>query len=258
MTTSFLLVQLTDTHIGGTWGFGDPVAGLAAAIEAVLRLNREPDAVLITGDLANSGEDADYDVLRELLAPLTAPIYVVAGNHDDRAALRRHFDVPGGDQPGGAQAPIQYAVDLGPLRLLVLDTTKPGQDAGELGADRLGWLDAALADEPELPTLVAMHHPPLSVGIAQWDAIGLSAGDRGALADVIARHPQVRRLVAGHVHRAIASDLGGRAVLAVPSTYVQAKLDLGSDEIALGDEPPGFAVHVLVGGELISHIQPVG
>ena len=74
---------------------------------------------------------------------------------------------------------------------------------------------------------------------------------------MIARHPQVRRLVAGHVHRAIASDLGGRAVLAVPSTYVQAKLDLGSDEIALVDEPPGFAVHVLVGGELISHIQTV-
>ncbi len=74
---------------------------------------------------------------------------------------------------------------------------------------------------------------------------------------MIGRHPQVRRLVAGHVHRTIASDLGGRAVLAVPSTYVQAKLDLGSDEIALADEPPGFAVHLLVDGELVSHVQPV-
>ena len=148
--------------------------------------------------------------------------------------------------------------DRGSLRVLVLDTTRPGQDAGELGAERLEWLDAELSAAPELPTLVAMHHPPLAVGIAQWDAIGLPAGDRDALGTVIRRHPQVRRLVAGHVHRTIASDLGGRAVLAVPSTYVQAKLDLGSDEIALGDEPPGFAVHVLVGGELISHIQPVG
>ncbi len=257
MTTPFMLVQLTDTHLGGTWGFGDPAAGLAMAVEAVRLLNREPDAVLITGDLANCGNDADYEKLRELLAPLGSPIYVVAGNHDDRAALRRHFDVPGGEQSGGAQAPIQYAVDLGPLRLVVLDTTRPGEDAGELGADRLGWLDAELDAVPELPTLVAMHHPPLSVGIAQWDAIGLPAGDRDALGEVIGRHPQVRRLVAGHVHRAIASDLGGRAVLAVPSTYVQAKLDLGSDEIALVDEPPGFAVHVLVGGELISHIQTV-
>ncbi len=256
MTTPFLLAQLTDTHIGGTWGFSDPVVGLAAAVEAVRRLNREPDAVLITGDLANSGADADYAVARELLAPLRSPIYVVAGNHDDRAALRRHFDVPGDDQPG--TAPIQYAVDLGPLRLLVVDTTRPGEDAGELGADRLEWLDAELSAAPELPTLVAMHHPPLAVGIAQWDAIGLPAGDREALGKVIGRHPQVRRLVAGHVHRTIASDLGGRVVLAVPSTYVQAKLDLGSDEIALADEPAGFAVHMLVDGDLISHVQPVG
>ncbi len=150
MTTPFLLAQLTDPHIGGTWGFGDPVAGLAAAVESLRRVNRAPDAVLITGDLTDTGADADYAVVRELLAPLRAPIYVAAGNHDDRAALRRHFDVPGGDAGGQREGtPIQYAVDLGPLRLLVLDTTRPGADAGELGADRLAWLDAELAAAPD-------------------------------------------------------------------------------------------------------------
>jgi len=258
MTRPFLVAQLTDPHIGGEWGFGDPAARLTAAVESIRGLNHMPDAVLITGDVTNSGADVDYAVARELLAPLCSPLYVAAGNHDDRAGLRRHFDVPGDGLTTGTHAPIKYSVHLGPLRLLVLDTTRPGEDAGLLDADQLAWLDAELCGAPAIPTLVAMHHPPLAVGIADWDAIGLPAADRDALGAVIARHPQVRRLVAGHVHRTIASDLGGRAVLAVPSTYVQAKLDLGTDRIQLIDEPPGFAVHVLVDGELISHVQTVG
>jgi 3',5'-cyclic AMP phosphodiesterase CpdA len=84
------------------------------------------------------------------------PLYVLAGNHDDRGALHRHFGVPGADGE-----PVQYSADLGPLRLVVLDTTRPGEDAGELDAERLGWLDRELAAAPDLPTLLAMHHPPL-------------------------------------------------------------------------------------------------
>ncbi len=90
-----------------------------------------------------------------------SPFYVLPGNHDDRRALSRHFDVPGGDGE-----PVQYSVDLGPLRLVVLDTTIPGEDAGALDAERLDWLDNELAVAPGQLTLVAMHHPPLLTGIA--------------------------------------------------------------------------------------------
>ncbi|MGA2928559.1 MAG: metallophosphoesterase [Solirubrobacteraceae bacterium] len=252
-STDFIVVQLTDPHIGGEWGLRDPVAALAATIESVRALNREPDAILITGDLTDGGADADYAVARELLAGLDAPLYVVAGNHDDRAALRRHFRVPGGE----GRAPIQYAVALGPLRLLVLDTTIPGTAAGALPAPALVWLEAELAAAPATPTLVALHHPPLAIGIAEWDEIGLAAADREALAAVIARHRHVRRLVCGHVHRTVVGELGGAGVLAVSGSYVQAKLDLGTDEIKLADEPAAFAVHALVDGELLSHVQPV-
>jgi 3',5'-cyclic-AMP phosphodiesterase len=105
--------------------------------------------------------------------------------------------------------------------------------------------------------LLAMHHPPLSTGSAAWDEIGLPVADRRALGEVVQRHPQVRRLVAGHVHCTIAAELAGRAVLAVPSTYVQTRLSFSSAEIGFGADPPGFAVHVLRDGELASYVQPV-
>jgi 3',5'-cyclic-AMP phosphodiesterase len=252
MTRPFLLVQLSDPHIGATWGGGDTVVRLGAAVESVRRLPDAPDAVLMSGDLAENAADGEYELVRELLAQLGAPVYVLPGNHDDRDRIRRHFDLP-----GATGAPVQYAADLGPLRLVVLDSTRPGEDRGELDANRLSWLDAELAGAPDRVTLIALHHPPVSTGIAAWDELGLPAADRRALGDVLRRHPQVRRVVAGHVHRAMTAELAGRAVLAVPSTYVQTRLSFSSDEIETVAEPPGFAVHALLDGELASHIQPV-
>jgi len=225
------------------------VAGLGSAVESVRRLPDPPDAVLMSGDLAENAADGEYEIVRELLAQLGAPVYVLPGNHDDRDTLRRHFDVPG---PMGT--PVQYAVDLGPLRLVVLDSTRPGEERGELDADRLSWLDAELAGAPDQVTLIALHHPPVSTGNAAWDEIGLPAADRRALGDVLQRHPQVRRVVAGHVHRTMTAE---RAVLTVPSTYMQTRLSFNSDEIEIVAEPCGFAVHALLDGELASHVQPV-
>jgi 3',5'-cyclic-AMP phosphodiesterase len=249
----FLLVQLSDPHIGATWADADPVAGLTAAVESVRRLPDDPDAVLLSGDLADNAADAEYELVREVVSRLASPVYVLPGNHDNRDTLRRHFGLP-----GAAGAPVQYAVALGAAgRLVVLDSTRPGEDRGELDAERLAWLDAELAAAPDQVTLLALHHPPMPTGIPVWDAIGLPGADRRALAEVLQRHQQVRRLVAGHMHRTIAGELAGRAVLAVPSTYVQARLVFSSDEIELIAEPPGFAVHAVLDGELASHVQLV-
>jgi Icc protein len=190
--------------------------------------------------------------LRELLEPLGVPAYVLAGNHDDRRALHRHFGVP-----GGAGEPVQYSVDLGPLRLVNVDSTIPGEDAGALGPERLGWLESELAAAPGQPTLVAMHHPPLLTGVAVWDEMGLAAADRRALGAVIEPHRQVRRLVAGHFHRTMTGDLAGRPVMVSPSTYVQFHLDFTQQELELASVPAGFVLHAVVDGELISHIEPV-
>jgi 3',5'-cyclic-AMP phosphodiesterase len=252
MDRPFLLAHLSDPHVGADWGGPDPAATLAAAVAKVLYI-AEPDAVLLSGDLSDHAADDEYELVRELVAPLQAPLYVLPGNHDDRGVLRRAFGLPG----EGAE-PVRYSADLGPVRLVVVDTTLPGEDPGALDADQLAWLDAELADAPRQPTLVAMHHPPVATGVPAWDAIGLNPADRVALGKVIERHGQVRRLVGGHVHRVITGDLAGRPVLAVPSTYLQGLLRFGSTELDLAfDEPACVAFHGFFDGELVSHVQPV-
>ena len=66
----------------------------------------------------------------------------------------------------------------------------------------------------------------------------------------------MRLIVAGHVHRALAGTLGGRSVLAAPSTYVQAELD-SSLAVTLSSERPGYLLHALVDGELISSVHTI-
>jgi 3',5'-cyclic-AMP phosphodiesterase len=251
LSSPFLLVQLSDPHLGADWGGGDPVARLVETVNAARAF--EPDAVLLSGDLADHHADAEYEQVRELLARIEAPLYVLPGNHDDRSALRRLFG-----SPGQGNGPLQYSVDLGPLLLVALDTVRVGDDRGELDAGRLAWLEATLTDAPETPTILALHHPPVTTGIAAVDVVGLPPADQRALGDVVAPHLQVRRIVGGHLHLAIAAELRGRSVLVAPSTYVQAQLDFGADEISLSAEPPGFVVHAFVGGDLVSHVQVVG
>ena len=252
MARPFLLAQLSDPHIGADWGVGDPVAGLVAAVDALLAMPQRPDAVLVSGDLAEQARDDEYEQVRDLLAPLGATVHVLGGNHDERHAVQRHFELPVVD--GGY---LQYSVDLGPLRLVVLDTTCPGDDSGELDAARLDWLDAELSTAPDVPTVLAMHHPPLVTGLPAWDGLLLRPAARDSLAKVVERHRQVRRVVAGHVHCAMTGDLAGRVVQTVPSTYLQARLNFDSRQIELVDLPAGFALHTVLDGEVVSHLQPV-
>jgi Icc protein len=249
---AFTVVQLTDLHVGAPWS-RDPASALEAAVAAVSRtLASAPDAVIVSGDIANTPTDLEYAQARALLDRLGAPLYAVAGNNDDRDGLRRHFEFPQTDL-----GCLNYVADLGPVRLVVLDTKRSGSDGGQLDGARLEWLDGVLTEDAVTPTLLTMHHPPLVTGIPAMDLIGIPEDERLALAEIVARHRQVQLIAAGHVHRAIIGELGGATVLAIPSTDVQLALDLDADELRFVHEPPCFAIHLALDGRLISHIQPV-
>jgi 3',5'-cyclic-AMP phosphodiesterase len=230
-----VLAQLSDPHMRLPPEDQGAGAALEAAVRAVLRLEPLPDAVIVTGDLADGARAAEYERVRELLAPLPMPVHLLPGNHDDPAAV------------GGS-----YAVRVGDVRLVACDSTIPGRDDGELD---LAWLEAELARDPRTPTIVAMHHVPILTGIGGLDAIGLT--NRDALGALLERSPQVRRVIAGHVHRGAFGVVGGCGVVACPSTNLQAKLEIGTEGFTIVREPPAFAVHALLDGQLVSHLQPI-
>jgi 3',5'-cyclic AMP phosphodiesterase CpdA len=132
----------------------------------------------------------------------------------------------------------------------------PGQDPGRFGPRDLAWLDAMLGEEPERPTLLALHHTPLSTGLPGWDAINLDLAEIEALGEVVARHSQLRVIVGGHLHRIAAARLAGCPVLSAPSTYLQALPDFNfeAEDVEMVG-PPGFALHVLTDGVLSSQVE---
>jgi 3',5'-cyclic AMP phosphodiesterase CpdA len=252
-----LLAQLSDLHLGAAWEGVDPAPRLERAIEAVRSLPNAVDAVVVSGDLSDNGSEESYRLARELLSRFEAPVHVLPGNHDDRARLRQAFCLP-----GKGYEPIDYTADVGELRLVVLDSNVPGQDPGAFEPAQLRWLDEELSRDGERPTLLVMHHSPLPTGIPEWDEINLVAAEREALAAVVARHPQLRAIAGGHLHRTAASSLAGCPVLSAPSTYFQALPNFQVEDFEGEDfgnvGPPGFALHVLRDGELSSQIELLG
>jgi len=185
----------------------DAATMLERCVAHVLQLPQLPDAVLFTGDLVDRGHPDEYRVLRDLIQPLldALPVYLMPGNHDDRESLRQSF----AEHTYLWQwAPfVQYVIEDHPLRLVALDTLMPRAGHGELCEQRLRWLDDTQDAQPSRPTVVALHHPPFVTGIGHMDRLSLSG--RKGLAEVISRHPQVERVLAGHLHRPITVRFGG-------------------------------------------------
>lgn len=250
-----LIAQITDFHVRahgaeGTFGI-DNNAKLSAAVVMLNELEPVPDVVIGTGDLVNGGRPEEYLALRDLLAPLEAPIYLIPGNHDVRKYLRE--TVSEHDYLNGEGEFINYVVEKYPLRLIALDSTIADAHNGVVCAERLAWLKARLEEAPERPTLIFMHHPPFKTGIWWMDGIGIVDGISG-LRDLLDAHPQVQRILCGHLHRAIQSNLGRTPVSVCPSTSYQVYLDTAPESppkfIA---EPPALQLHSWTGEGLVSH-----
>jgi 3',5'-cyclic-AMP phosphodiesterase len=253
MSRPTMLLQLSDLHLGAAWEGIESLPRLERVIDAILALPNRVDAVLVSGDLSDDGSEESYRLAREALQRLQAPLHVLPGNHDDRGMLRAVFELP-----GSGEEPVNYSAEVGELRLVLLDSIVPGQDPGALSPERLAWLDAELGKDTVRPTILAMHHAPLATGIAEWDEVNWedSGRSREQLGAVVARHRQLRAIVAGHLHRAAASTLAGCPVVSAPSTYLQALPDFESEDVEMAG-PPGYALHVLRAGELSSQFESV-
>lgn len=248
-----LIAQITDLHIaadGPGLGLVDTAARLAEAVDFLEAMTPAPDAVVVTGDLVNDGTDAEYERLVSIIGPLRSPLFVLPGNHDNPARLAAAF--PDHRYLGrGPAGTYDFVADLGEVALVGLDTAVRGQAHGAVGQAQLAWLDATLERLHMKPVLIAMHHPPFETGIWWMDAMGLEGA--GEFAEVLARHDNCNRVICGHIHRAITTNIGGAVVSVARSIGQQIRLDLDGAAAGVTDEEPQIAMHLWTGHGWISH-----
>jgi 3',5'-cyclic AMP phosphodiesterase CpdA len=249
-----LLAQITDTHVvdpevGSEELVVDSNALLAQLVDRLGREQVTPDAVLATGDLTDHGTPTETEVLVELLAPIGPPVLAVPGNHDARETFRAAFDLPWAGPDN-----LSWAIDVGEVRVIGLDTVIPGSHGGLFDAEREAWMVRALEAAGDRPVVVAMHHPPFLSGIGWMDTMALEGRDR--FAAVIARHPTVERVFCGHLHRPLVSTVGGVTTSVAPSPVQHVELNLAPDAaVEIVVDPGGYQLHHRCDGQWVSHIR---
>lgn len=214
MTT---ILQISDTHIvpkgalvSGRLDTGDALARLVDRISSIRSQMGRIDALLVSGDLSDDGSAKSYARFKTLIAPLGLPSYVIPGNHDARDPMRTAFaDV----LPN--VGPLNWARQIGDIHLIGIDTLVEGQGGGTLAPESLSFLQDAFSKAGKAPVLLALHHPPFSCGIGFMDEIGLT--NRQALRDVLTTHAGPLRIVCGHIHNMIVSDVAGHIAISAPS-----------------------------------------
>lgn len=251
MNDPILLAQVTDSHLlaqtiaelrgCNTWNSLNQVLW-----EVVLH---KPDGLLLTGDLAERGEAEAYGHLVDAIKPLGLPIYWLPGNHDHLPALQEAFD----QLPEGQGL---TSVDLGAWQLILLDSVLPGAKFGEgqLSSEQLGQLQTYLGQEPEKPTLVALHHHPVPVGIDWVDQMQVQ--NAGELLTLLKQFSNVKLVVFGHIHHEFWwRDANGVDLYGCPSSCLQ----VTAVESGVIEERPGFRLVWLYGdGSYKTEVKRIG
>ena len=242
---SHVLIHVSDPHFlaGGASLAGryDVGANFARTLDAIRAVHPHPAAIVVTGDLADLGEPDAYRRLREAVDPVAAALQTtvvwVAGNHDERPALRQALL---GAEP--TEDPVTGVWNLDGLRLIALDTSVPGWHHGDLGADQLDWLAGELQTPAEHGTILAMHHPPLPSHLPLFDVLELQHQDE--LAAVI-RGTDVRGILAGHLHYSAHGTFAGVPVSVASATCYTMNVARPAAEVNGMDAAQSFQlVHV--------------
>ncbi len=231
------ILHITDCHLGH--GADETLLGLRTAdtLEEVLKKarasNERFDLVLNSGDISNDGTAGSYDrflkAVRKTL-PHT-PIAWLEGNHDCPRAMRAIGQTP----------PLVDQVSIGAWRLILLNSRVPFEERGELPQSELDRLDQLLAENPNAPTMIFLHHQLVPVGSAWIDQYVVSnAADFFAITD---KYSNIKAVSWGHVHQEFYNQRNGVDLIATPSTCVQFKPN--SDDFLVDTTMPGYRVYEL-------------
>jgi Icc protein len=182
------------------------------------------------------------------------------GNHDGREQFRAILP----DVPTDEHGFIQYEMDHGEVRWIVLDTLDEGRHGGMICEERAAWLEQRLGERTEVPTIIVLHHPPVDTGIDWMSALSCEAWVQ-RLDAAIRPAKQVVAMIAGHVHRPMATSFAGKPLAVCSSTAPWLALELEDIDpsrpdgrpLIIGDAP-AFALHYWNGERLLTHFEVAG
>jgi len=209
-----IIAQISDTHIALDSPDADRrIHDFALTIADINTLDPAPDVIFHTGDVVHNGRADEYAAAVAILATARAPIYVLAGNKDDRTNLRAAF------APHEYLAPdssfIDYAIEDYPVRLIALDTLGPGQK-GDFCAERLRRFDRLIDAERAKPIAVFAHHPPFEVTVGPERMNFETPEIMSRLRHALQRSGRIAAIFSGHIHRAAQGYVGN-----IPASVVQ-------------------------------------
>jgi len=263
-----LIAQMTDIHVGFAPDEKPEELNLTrfrATLKRLLEGPNRPDVLVLSGDITDRGDAESFAKTAALLADCPVPILPMVGNHDSREGLLGAFPqvVPA---EGGF---LHYVVEAGlGLRIICLDTLEDGRHGGAFCEARAGWLTARLtarlAEAPDTPTLIFMHHPPVVAGIDWMDPAPEEPWIQ-RLRSVLEGQRQVLAVHCGHLHRQINARFAGIPLGVTPSVAPLVAMDLNAIDMHRPDdrelitaEPPTYALHRWDGASLVSHYERVG
>ena len=252
MTITFL--QLSDLHLGPPEGLisgVDPMRQLRGVLARIELLEVAPAFIVVSGDLTDNGSAESYQVVNEVLTELgggVIPVLLALGNHDDRATFRR---VVLGEERADDQGPYYHSQLIDGLRVIVLDSTIPGDPGGALGATQLSWLESQLEVPTSRGNLIVLHHPSRLLAPAHHYPAFI-VREAADLEAIVARHrDRVVGVLAGHSHQANSAPFGGTVHVTAPAVLCQ--LDYFAGEQYVPIPGAGFNLCQLDDGGLIVH-----
>ncbi len=248
-TADLTFLHLTDLHLStAEHAFVNgqsPTHKLHRLLDRIDALELKPAFLLITGDLVNDGQPAEYQQLHQLLPRFEAfgvPVLLGLGNHDARAPFRQ---VILGEM--ASDQPYYHSTVINGLNVIMLDSHLPGQVNGYLDAQQLAWLDAELAKPMVHGHLIALHHPPVPVTVRLLDTIGLNNSQE--LAAVVSRHPQVLGVLSGHIHYSHVAQFANTLSLTTPAVLYT--IDPGVQQNLRLLNGSGFSIGTVRNGQLL-------
>ncbi len=202
--------------------------GLSAVLADIEARKWPANFVAMTGDTVQDDSVEAYNRFKRLMSPLALPVYCVPGNHDVRSIMRDALSAE----------PFHYCASLsiGNWLTIGIDSCIDDSAGGHISDEELTRLSSGLTKTDAQHVAVFLHHPPLSMGSAWLDLVGLANSD--AFLQVLSDAGNVRAVFFGHVHQSFEADFRGIKIIGTPSTCRQ--FLPGSDTFALGEKAPAY------------------